>query len=259
MAARRLGTPSQACSGIVPSVVGKDTLRKARPAGTSPLARIVRVCRPVAGSRPMSRLGWPKSSQRHTISPPSGGSRTTCARMKPRTAPVGWSSTRIDVRRPGSTRATDARPGRSGTAGSPGRRVTSRGRRCRRRAHPAGRSRRSPVRDIPDERPLTARGVGGRDEAVVVVARRERVDEDARAGPVPQLGTRLAARRVGREEAVLETLRAVGRRERGEGSVGAQAMAVRYRPPSGGRSGARRPGHRRRSRPPGPRAGHPRR
>ena len=66
------GTPSQAWSWAVPSVVGNETLRSVCPGGTAPLSRIVLVWRPVSGSRPIRRRGWAKSSQRQTISAPSG-------------------------------------------------------------------------------------------------------------------------------------------------------------------------------------------
>ena len=100
----------------------------------------------------------------------------------------------------------------------------------------AGRSRRSPDVGVPDEGALAAGRVG----------RRER-DDGRRApgrtrapgccvpGAVPQLGAGLAAHGVDRQDAVLEAGRAMGRREGGEGAVGAEGHRGRGRPPSDGR------------------------
>ena len=113
------------------------------------------VCRPVCGSRPINRRGWPKSSQRHTISRAVG---PEVGRHEPQVAEhrAGRVVERPDrVGRRGSRRAAAARPGRSGRAGPPGRRVTSRGRGRRRRAHrPAGPG----ARPTPRPRRRPARG-----------------------------------------------------------------------------------------------------
>ena len=158
------GTPSHAWSCAVPSVVGNETLRNACPGGTSPLARIVRVWRPVCGSRPISRRGWPKSSQRQTISRAVG---PEVGRHEPQVAQHGAgrvveSTTTSDVEVPDEElllRLLDpAEQDRSG------RRATSPSGSTSPPGASAGRSCRSPVRGIPDDGPLATRGVCRRSE-----------------------------------------------------------------------------------------------